>query len=461
MPVPRLTPPAATVIQPERRTARMPLVVVALVAGLLLTLVAAAQPVPVLGATSLATRCDGVALRTKPRATAHRVAKLSRHAKVVAVAVVSGGSWKTTCAGRTSKGSKWYRITVVNGKRVSGLYGVDVVYAAKSLFKVRSYTLSTLCDGTRLRTKPTTSARTKVKLSAGTIVKAKKVVSGGSWSAACGSDTVKGAKWYRIVRIDGKSVSSLYGVSALYGAKGLFTKNTTPSPTPTPTPTPTPDPPSGYIEGIDVSHWQGTINWPRVAASGKKFVFMKASESTDYVDPTYQTNRAQAEANGLLVGAYHFGRPCTTSVRPCDAPSDPAAEADHFIDTARWASGELFPVLDLEDRGGLSTAKLQTWVQRFLGRVYDRTGVRAMIYVSPYFWSSNMGDTTWFADNGYKILWVAHWTTASAPSVPADDWAGNGWTFWQYTSDGSVPGIGGRVDLDRYRLRDFGPVLIK
>jgi GH25 family lysozyme M1 (1,4-beta-N-acetylmuramidase) len=72
-----------------------------------------------------------------------------------------------------------------------------------------------------------------------------------------------------------------------------------------------------------------------------------------------------------------------------------------------------------------------------------------------------MGNTQSFALGGYKTLWIAHWTSASAPSLPAANWGGNGWTFWQYTSDGSVPGISGRVDLDRYRIADFTPVLVK
>ena len=72
-----------------------------------------------------------------------------------------------------------------------------------------------------------------------------------------------------------------------------------------------------------------------------------------------------------------------------------------------------------------------------------------------------MGDATWFAANGYRVLWIAHWTTSAEPSVPAGGWGGNGWTFWQYTSDGSVPGIGGRVDLNRYNGTDFTSVLIK
>ena len=61
------------------------------------------------------------------------------------------------------------------------------------------------------------------------------------------------------------------------------------------------------------------------------------------------------------------------------------------------------------------------------------------------------------ADAGYTVLWVAHWNTTS-PSVPGSNWGGKSWTFWQYTSDGSVPGISGRVDLNRYRLSSFDAV---
>ncbi|MEO8438462.1 MAG: glycoside hydrolase family 25 protein, partial [Chloroflexota bacterium] len=210
---------------------------------------------------------------------------------------------------------------------------------------------------------------------------------------------------------------------------------------------------ANMTEGIDISHWQGAIDWTKVAAAGKQFAFMKASESTDYTDPTYVWNRQQARANGLYVGAYHFAQPSTEI-------GDAIAEADHFLITATPASGDLLPVLDLERSGGLSQAALTTWVQAYVGRIFERTGVHAMIYVSPNFWKNYMGDTTWFAINGFNILWVAHWTTATEPLVPAQNWGGGGWTFWQYTSDGTVPGIGGRVDLDRYRFTNFSKVRI-
>ena len=451
----------------------LPLAAAGLALLLVLTAMSAAMPRGVLAATTLAARCDSVNLRVKPRTTARTLRTLAAGAKVVAVAKVSGSHWSVKCAGSRKSASSWWRISSINGKSVKALYGVNYVYGATGLFKTvtKPVALAAACSGVALRAAPKTTATLKVRLASGTTVTAYGTVAGGSWSTSCSGSKVSGASWYRITAVNGKSVKSLFGVTYLYGARGLFrspgmgststdpsptpTPTATPKPTPTPTPapTPTPSPSTGYIEGIDISHWQGTINWTKVADSGKRFAFMKASEDTDYKDPTYATNRAQAKANGLYVGAYHFARPETTA-------GDAVSEADHFVDTAAPKSGELLPVLDLEVTGGLGVADLQAWTRTFLDRVYERTGVRAAIYVSPSFWSGKMGNTGWFAANGYTTLWVAHWTTASAPSLPASNWGGRGWTFWQYTSSGTVPGISGRVDLDRYRSGDFTPVLI-
>ncbi len=206
-------------------------------------------------------------------------------------------------------------------------------------------------------------------------------------------------------------------------------------------------------EGIDISHWQGDIDWTQVRAAGKEFAFMKASEDIDFVDTTYGLNRARAKAAGFVIGAYHFAQ-------PDPLPGDAVAEADHFLDTAGIADGDLPPVLDLERTGGLTPGALRNWVTGYLERIRERTGVRGVIYTSPNFWANNMASTDWFATNGYRVVWVAHWTTAPAPTVPASDWAGFGWTFWQYTSSGTVAGITGRVDLDRFDGGDFSSVLI-
>jgi lysozyme len=105
-------------------------------------------------------------------------------------------------------------------------------------------------------------------------------------------------------------------------------------------------------------------------------------------------------------------------------------------------------VLDLEKNGGLGIRKLRKWVKAWLARVEARLGVKPIIYTSPSFWHDRMGNSRWFADNGYA-LWIAHWHVAT-PRVPAKNWGGRGWTIWQYDNCGSVEGIDGCVDLDRF-----------
>jgi GH25 family lysozyme M1 (1,4-beta-N-acetylmuramidase) len=219
---------------------------------------------------------------------------------------------------------------------------------------------------------------------------------------------------------------------------------------PTPRPSATNDATGSVLEGIDVSHWQGTIDWGKVAAAGKKFAIIKATESIDFVDDHYATNHSAAKAKGIWTGAYHFARPSSTA-------GDAVNEADWFASHIGLGAGDLIPALDLEVSGSLSITALQSWVKSFLDRVTARTGVRPMVYTSPAFWKKYMGDTTAIADAGYKILWVAHWGV-SAPTVPASNWGGRGWTFWQYSNCGSVPGISGCVDLDRYNGTDLGAV---
>jgi lysozyme len=215
-----------------------------------------------------------------------------------------------------------------------------------------------------------------------------------------------------------------------------------------PKPKPTPQ---KYAEGIDASHWQGTIGWSQVAGAGQRFVFLKASEGRNYTDPTYVSNRAGARAAGIVTGAYHFARPETVA-------GDAVAEARVFVDAATLGAGDLLPVLDIEVNGGLGVAALQVWVRDWLDEVYRLTGRRAIVYTSPSFWRTSLGDTPAIAQAAYTKLWIAHWG-ATSPTVPAGNWAGHGWSFWQYSNCGSVPGIGGCVDLDRARSTDLTPYL--
>ena len=423
--------------------------ILALVAMLVFAMIAitAAAPAPTSALSVLTTRCDGVGVRTKASTTSTKVATLPKGTKVVAVAKVSGGSWKTVCAGVTKTGSSWYRLTVVNGKDVLSRYGVTYVYTASSLLKWLSsfWYREPACSGVSIRTSASTSATKKASLALDTKVTVTGTVSGGSWSATCAGKTVSGKTWYVIKAINGTSVSTLYGVSTVYGAYGLFkpwstestastsspTPTATASPTPSPTAsasaTPTPTPTSTYWEGIDVSHWQGAIDWAKVKNAGKRFAYHQGDRGHRLHRQHVRHQPRPGEGPG------HQGR--RVPLRPAEHHAgDAVAEANWFVKIAAPVSGELIPVLDLEVTGGLSATQLQSWTKAFMDRVYTLTGVRGAIYVSPSFWSNNVGNTTCSPRPATRSLWVAHWTTASQPTVPANNWGSNGWTFWQYTS---------------------------
>ena len=202
----------------------------------------------------------------------------------------------------------------------------------------------------------------------------------------------------------------------------------------------------GTIPGIDISQYQETIDWPSVDHSKVTFVIMRATKGESFVDPTYGVNLAGASHNGFVVGAYHRATPSSAS-------GDAVTEADHFLAVARNSAMDLIPALDIEETGGLSVSQLQAWVKTWVGRVHEQLGVRPMVYASPYFWRTYMGDSHWFADHGYP-LWIANWNV-SAPDVPASNWQGQGWTFWQWSSTGSVSGIPTAVDRDRFTGTDM------
>ena len=194
-----------------------------------------------------------------------------------------------------------------------------------------------------------------------------------------------------------------------------------------------------------------------MASGGYTFVFAKATEGTTLVDPTYSINRAGSDELGLRLGAYHFARPAGANAAGIAASA--IAQADFFVDTAQPAAGDLPPVLDMEEKGGLSAAALVEWTQAWVAEVYARTGVNATVYASPAFWKSALGDTTTVATAGSK-LWIAHWTTNAKPTVPAADWGGFGWTFWQWTDCATIAGIAHCVDGDRLNGPDPAPFTI-
>src|SRR5664279_1697953 len=245
----------------------------------------------------------------------------------------------------------------------------------------------------------------------------------------------------------------------LFALAASFTPASVQSASPIPAPIATSRASQGHVkaalvaplEGLDVSRWQATINWPLVKAAGKQFVVMKATEGTGYVDPNYAINRAGAMGVGIPMASYHFASPDTSA-------NEAVLEADHYVAVAGLTAGNLLPALDLEQTGGLTPAALQAWVRSWLDEVTAKLGIHPMIYVSPNFWTSKMANNTSIALAGYKVLWIANWGVTS-PTVPANNWSGNGYTFWQYTDCGHVAGITtGCVDLDRYNGTDLTSV---
>ena len=194
-------------------------------------------------------------------------------------------------------------------------------------------------------------------------------VTGSSYTATCGGKSVSGNTWLRITTVKGTSAKSRScGRGCSNAASALLTTTApTASTAPAPTPTPTPKPASSptRLEGIDVSHWQGTIDWVKVRAAGKRFAYIKASDGhRSSSTTTYVSEPLPAKAAGLYVGAYHFARPDIG----CE---DAYAEADHFIETAEFVThGDLRQCSTSRTTGGLTSTALQTWVKAFVERIY-------------------------------------------------------------------------------------------
>jgi GH25 family lysozyme M1 (1,4-beta-N-acetylmuramidase) len=208
---------------------------------------------------------------------------------------------------------------------------------------------------------------------------------------------------------------------------------------------------ASYLYGVDVSHWRTVSSWTSVENSGKTFMFTKASEDANYVDPTLNSYMTGAHNVGMYAGAFHFATPYAPTrndVPDASRPSDAIAEADHFVDTIKpfLKEGYLRPVLDLEFGYQVQATKLSQWVCDFVERVKYRTRIEPLIYCNSNYASNYLDSSVAKYD-----LWLARWTYD--PNVPPTTanlgvWRNEGWDFWQYANNTSVPGISGGTDGD-------------
>lgn len=190
--------------------------------------------------------------------------------------------------------------------------------------------------------------------------------------------------------------------------------------------------PSGYqVHGIDISHYQGDINWNMLKQTRQgqfpiSFIFMKATEGGDYSDDKFVANFDSARAHGFVRGAYHFYNPKT----------DANKQADFFINSVKLEPGDLPPVLDIEKKGK-DIKKLQADLKVWLRKVESHYGVKPIIYASYKFKTRYLNDSVF---NSYPY-WIAHYYV---DSVRYD----GDWKFWQHTDVGTLPGIDEKVDLN-------------
>lgn len=205
--------------------------------------------------------------------------------------------------------------------------------------------------------------------------------------------------------------------------------------------------PSGYsIHGIDVSRYQGNIEWGEVKnmeSMGLKigFAFIKATEGNTRVDRQFDRNWKKAKEQGIPTGAYHFFIP----------GKDPHTQAANFIQTVTLAPGNLPPVLDIEKTGRLSVSQLRSDVQQWLDKVESHYGVTPIIYTNISFYEK------YFSSGFEKYpIWIAHYLQPHKPRTERK------WTFWQHSEVGQVNGIRHKVDFNVFYgdSSDFKKLLI-
>ena len=206
-----------------------------------------------------------------------------------------------------------------------------------------------------------------------------------------------------------------------------------------------PSPPTKWTLGVDVSNHQKVIDWPLVSRCGPQFAICKATESTTFTDPYFAANWKGARDNGLVRGAYCFGRPSAGSGH---------ADANYFLSVVKDIQQGDFLVLDLEDDAVPPNADLLAYAVDWFKTVKAAVGFNPLLYSGHYYLAPhNLEGKAELKDNG---LWLASYQT-QPPPVP------KGWDYfsiWQFTDRGVVPGIG-NVDMDLFngpieRLKLYG-----
>ena len=189
------------------------------------------------------------------------------------------------------------------------------------------------------------------------------------------------------------------------------------------------------IHGIDVSRYQSRIDWERVKKMrvGEMridFAFIKATEGTWIEDPRFDHNWENARKQGVIRGAYHYFLPNVS----------PRAQANRFAQTVRLRSGDLPPVVDVEETRGMDKTQVRKYTIDFLNLLEKQFNVKPIVYTNRDFYKNHFANQPEFKP--YRF-WIAHYHVAKL-SMPDD----SKWHFWQHSDRGTVNGINEPVDFN-------------
>lgn len=185
--------------------------------------------------------------------------------------------------------------------------------------------------------------------------------------------------------------------------------------------------------GIDISEWQGDINFAEVKSSGIDIVYIKSSQGGNYIDPYFKTHYEQAKQNNLSIGFYHFLTAQTTE--------DALIEARFFASVINGLDSDCRLAMDFEVFDNLNISEINEISLTFLSEVQELTGKEVVIY-SDAFNARNTFNSELASE--YPV-WVAEYGSEEASNGNWSSWIG-----FQYTNRGTVPGISGFVDRDYF-----------
>lgn len=194
-------------------------------------------------------------------------------------------------------------------------------------------------------------------------------------------------------------------------------------------------------QGIDVSNWQGYINYEEVKRDGIEIVYIKASEGSNYKDPYFDVNYQNAKNNGLKVGFYHF----LTAINTEEAEE----QAKFFASVISKKVPDCKLVLDYEVFGGVPATQINQIARTFLKTTKKLTNKDVILYSDLY--NSRTVFSKELAQD-YQ-LWVANYTSSQNLQNANSNW--KNWIGWQYSSTGIISGINGYVDRDVYTKEIF------